>query len=117
MSGAPPPLPQTPSLSVDSHQYLASPTSSTSSFPSTNNMNDSGAFLLAATPRTQQRVTQAVAPQDPNLIKADLAKCPAWILAKLKSERELRLKLAEQTKQQTEIMSQEVEQWRSKAQA
>lgn len=48
-------------------------------------------------------------------MKDDLANCPPWILARLRSEREMRRKLAEQTAEQTEILSAEVNEWRSKA--
>jgi hypothetical protein len=48
-------------------------------------------------------------------MKADLERCPPWILTKLRSERELRRKLAEQTKDQTRILLAEVKEWRAKA--
>ncbi len=48
-------------------------------------------------------------------MKADLEMCPPWILSKLKTERDLRRKLAEQTKEQTRILLEEVKDWRAKA--
>jgi Skp family chaperone for outer membrane proteins len=48
-------------------------------------------------------------------MKADLEVCPPWILSKLKTERDLRRKLAEQTKEQTRILLEEVKDWRAKA--
>lgn len=48
-------------------------------------------------------------------MKADLEMCPPWILSKLKTERDLRRKLAEQTKEQTHILLEEVKDWRAKA--
>lgn len=54
-------------------------------------------------------------PTDPEQMKADLAKCPQWIINKLRSERDLRRKLADQTKEQTRILLEEVKEWRTKA--
>ncbi|ELR10982.1 uncharacterized protein ACA1_104000 [Acanthamoeba castellanii str. Neff] len=54
-------------------------------------------------------------PTDAAQMKADLEMCPPWILSKLKTERDLRRKLAEQTKEQTRILLEEVKDWRAKA--
>jgi len=51
----------------------------------------------------------------PEQMKEDLARCPPWILNRLRSEREMRRNLADQTAEQTEALSLEVTEWRNKA--